>query len=231
MTQIFMQVKKTILLDQQNLFTECLAACFEQTYPAIDVIASYRTGKELLESIKLNTVDLLMLDLNLPDYDGIELIPQIRKENKNVKILVLTTYSKSKFVKGALQKGADGYILKDTDLQGLMSAIDQIFEDETYIGEGLYITPPSHASKIKKEKKSVNGMVYEDKFTIREKLTKREIEILKLIAEAKNNKEIASELFISDQTVGVHRKNMMKKLGVHNTVNLVKLALEYQLVE
>ena len=226
-----MQVRKTILLDQQDLFTECLSSCFGQSYPNIEVIATYKTGKELLESFNLNSVDLLLMDLNLPDYDGIELIPQIRKENSNVKILVLTTYSKSKFVKGALQKGADGYILKNTDLQGLVSAIDQVFEDETFIGEGLYITPPSHALKIKQEEKNVNGMIYEDKFTIREKLTKREIEILKLIAEAKNNKEIASELFISDQTVGVHRKNMMKKLGVHNTVNLVKIALEYQLVE
>ena len=98
-------------------------------------------------------------------------------------------------------------------------------EDKTYIAPGLHITPPN-GKRLSKGKKSI----YEDRFVIKQKLTPREQEVLELITEAKNNKEIAKELFISDQTVGVHRKNIMRKLGVKNTINLIKFAFENQLV-
>ena len=226
-----MNMIKTILLDDHIMFTECLALGLREYKPELSVISSVSNGEMLLEALSDRNPDLIIMDLNLPDIDGIELIPRIRKKAKGVHILVLTSYGKTKFVKEALQKGADGYLLKSTGLDSLVEAIETVLSDNTYVGEGLYITPPPNKDDDDMQEESDSGMIYEDRYMIREKLTRREREILALIAQAKNNKEIASELYISDQTVGVHRKNMMKKLGVHNTVNLVKLALEYQLVE
>jgi len=172
----------------------------------------------------LNT-QLAILDLNLPDQDGLELIPQIRRSFKDLKIMVLTSYGDFKFVGAALKKGADGYVLKSNEPEDLIKGIQEIMIGETYIAPGLHITPPN-GKRLTNGKKSI----YEDRFVIKQKLTKREHEVLELITQAKNNKEIAKELFISDQTVGVHRKNIMRKLGVRNTINLIKFALENQLV-
>jgi len=94
----------------------------------------------------------------------------------------------------------------------------------TFLATGLEITPKKNGMS------STAPQPFEDRFLLRKKLTKREQEVLELITKALNNKEIASQLYISDQTVGVHRKNIMRKLGVRNTVNLIKFAIDHQLV-
>ena len=99
----------------------------------------------------------------------------------------------------------------------------------TFLGEGLSVSPPANSFKKGFSLERKFGF-YEDRFQIKQKLTKRESEILKLIIQAKNNKEIGDELYISDQTVGVHRKNIMRKLGVRSTMSLIKFAIENQIV-
>ena len=138
---------------------------------------------------------------------------------------MLTAYGDHKFVSQALKSRADGYILKSNELEDFYEAVEEVISGNTYLGPGLHITPPN-GSKVMSPKKSN----YEDRFVIKQKLTVREHEVLELITQAKNNKEIARELFISDQTVGVHRKNIMRKLGVRNTINLIKFAIDNQLV-
>ena len=190
------------------------------------MIGEEKTAEGLILFLHKNlSTQLVLLDLNLPDQDGLELIPQIRRQFKTVKIFVLTSYSDYKFVGQALKNGADGYILKSNETDHLIEGIQEVMLGNTYIAPGLHITPPN-GKRLTNGKKSI----YEDRFVIKQKLTKREHEVLELITEAKNNKEIAKELYISDQTVGVHRKNIMRKLGVKNTINLIKFALENQLV-
>lgn len=225
-----MDYVNTILIDQETLFRESLAFTLTDQRADILIMHSFPSGNDCLDVDIEGAIDLIMLDLNLIDIDGLDLIPLIRKHSKSVKLIVLTRYSKSKLIKEALKKGADGYLLKTSSLQNLYDAIDAVLEGKTFVGEGLHITPPPNQSP-KKVGQSGSGMIYEDRYMIKDKLTRREQEILGLIAQAKNNKEIAAELYISDQTVGVHRKNMMRKLGVHNTVHLVKMAIEYQLVD
>ncbi len=219
---------RSVIVDGQSIFRAGLKAFFEQTVePNVVVIGEENTaeGLTLFLHKNLNT-ELVFLDLNLPDQDGLELVPQIRKQFKNVKIMVLTSYSDYKFVGQALKNGADGYILKSNEPQDLLEGVNEVMAGNTYIAPGLHITPPNGKRLTNGIKKSI----YEDRFVIKQKLTKREHEVLELITQAKNNKEIAKELYISDQTVGVHRKNIMRKLGVRNTINLIKFALENQLV-
>ncbi len=219
---------QSVIVDGQSIFRAGLKAFFAQTVePNVNVIGEENTaeGLTLFLHKNLNT-ELVFLDLNLPDQDGLELVPQIRKQFKNVKIMVLTSYSDYKFVGQALKNGADGYILKSNEPEDLLDGVNEVMAGNTYIAPGLHITPPNGKRLTNGLKKSI----YEDRFVIKQKLTKREHEVLELITQAKNNKEIAKELYISDQTVGVHRKNIMRKLGVRNTINLIKFALENQLV-
>jgi DNA-binding NarL/FixJ family response regulator len=218
-----------LLVDSQSIFRAGLKSYFEHASGVnIKVTGEETTAEGLILFLHKNlSTELILLDLNLPDQDGLEVIPQIKKQFKKVKIMVLTSYSDYKFVGQALKNGADGYILKSNSPQDLMQGIVEIMENNTYIAPGLHITPPN-GKRLTSSKKSNSN--YEDRFVIKQKLTKREHEVLELITEAKNNKEIAKELYISDQTVGVHRKNIMRKLGVRNTINLIKFALENQLV-
>ena len=191
---------QSVIVDGQSIFRAGLKAFFAQTVePNVNVIGEENTaeGLTLFLHKNLNT-ELVFLDLNLPDQDGLELVPQIRKQFKNVKIMVLTSYSDYKFVGQALKNGADGYILKSNEPEDLLDGVNEVMAGNTYIAPGLHITPPNGKRLTNGLKKSI----YEDRFVIKQKLTKREHEVLELITQAKNNKEIAKELYISDQTVG-----------------------------
>ena len=217
----------SVIVDKQSIFRAGLKAFFDGVPSlGIKLIGEARTAEELMLFLHKNLhTELVFLDLNLPDQDGLELIPQIRKQFREIKIFVLTSYSDYKFVGQALKNGADGYILKSNEPEELIEGVEEIMSGNTFLASGLHITPPN-GKRLTNGKKSI----YEDRFVIKQKLTNREQEVLELITQAKNNKEIAKELFISDQTVGVHRKNIMRKLGVRNTINLIKFALENQLV-
>lgn len=216
----------TIIADQQILFRDGLKLQF-RNFPElfIDVVDEVNDSEELLNAADRFQPSLLILDLNLLNDDGIETLPSFLKKSPNTKTIVLTSYSNHKYVKDAMKNGADGYLLKSHSIVDLKQAIFDVMDNKTFLGSGLHITPPSNYS-------GDDGKTsrFEDRFMIKRRLTKREQEILKLITQAKNNKEIASELFISDQTVGVHRKNIMRKLGVRNTVNLIKFTFENQLI-
>lgn len=216
----------TLVADRQSLFCEGLK-CVLATHPIYSINVSHvvSSSEEVLNLLGNEQIDCVILDLNLDVIDGFELISQIRKSYKQVKLLVLTAYNDHNCVKEAMKSGADGYMLKSNDKVELFNAISTILEERTYLGTGVFATPRNTYKSTKEIKPK-----FEDRFMIKRKLTKRENEVLGLITQAKNNKEIAKELFISDQTVGVHRKNIMKKLGVRNTVNLIKYAFENQLV-
>jgi len=222
-----MSAINSVLVDIHSIFRLGLRAYFNSVNSLdVNIIGEETTAEGLLLFLHKNlSTELVILDLNLPDEDGLELIPRIRKQFKNIKILVLTSYGDYKFVGQALKNGADGYLLKSNSEDDLLNAIEEVMAGNTYLAPGLHITPPNGKRLIGQRKSN-----YEDRFVIKQKLTAREHEVLELITQAKNNKEIAKDLFISDQTVGVHRKNIMRKLGVRNTINLIKFALENQLV-
>ena len=215
----------TIIADKQSLFCEGLKSILNQ-HPAyqFNFIAEVDQSDQVTSLVSTQDVDILILDLDLTGIDGLALIPSIKSISSEVKIVVLTTYRNYKFVKEAMKGGADAYLLKSSSIADMHAAINSVFADKTYLGPDVNITPPS-GFKINSEANSK----FEDRFLIRRKLTKREHEVLSLITQAKSNKEIASELFISDQTVGVHRKNIMKKFGVRNSVTLLRYAFENEL--
>lgn len=221
-----MKQVSVVVADDHQLFVEGLISVLKRTRKLnLEVAGHAADGKSLMKILPQHLPDILLLDLNLPDEDGLDLIPEIRKRYKDVRIIVLTMYDDPKLVKTARKRGAQGYVLKSCDREELLQALACVSEGECYYAEELASVNGRSRSDV-----NLQERVYVDKFVRKHHLTKRELEILQLIAQALSNKEIAGQLFISDQTVSVHRKNIMRKLGVSNTAGLVKVAYDNSLV-
>lgn len=218
---------KAVFIDRHNLFLEVLCdKIMAMEEPLIAVEACYNNGINFLEELDNLKSDIIFLELNLPSITGIQLIPKIKRFKPEAQICILSAYSNTKFVKEVFQNGADGYFLKQNTFQDFTKGIEEVIRGYRHIAKGVHITPSMQSGDIQEDFSDA----FEDGFYLKNKLTKREQEILKLIVLAKNNKEIGKELFISDQTVGVHRKNIMRKLGVRNSISLIRFAMDNKLV-
>ncbi|MCB0689266.1 MAG: response regulator transcription factor [Saprospiraceae bacterium] len=213
-----------IIVDDHVLFAEGLVALLKEVdEPQVEVIHVSQDGEDIFRWLNKRRVHLIFLDLNLGKVNGLDLIEPIKKEAPDTRIIVVSGYSDGNFVKKAFLNGADGYVLKGSPLAELRLGILTVMEDNTFMGKGVQVTARST------DKKDKNRYAYRqtramDSYALLNDLTKREQQILELITQAYSNKEIARKLYISDQTVSVHRKNIMRKLGVSNTVSLVKVA-------
>jgi DNA-binding NarL/FixJ family response regulator len=188
----------------------------------MECVGEASNGQELLRLISSDEIDLLFLDLNFAEADASLLIPKLKELHSDLKILCVSMYTDDKVVREALRKGADGYLSKNTELTELAEAIEAVMDGEMVLGKNIKITNP--------DKKPSNQAVNLNRFNAKYQLTKREKEILELIAKGKSNKDIASLLFISKDTVSVHRKNLMKKLNVKNASGLIKVAYDFNLI-
>lgn len=216
----------TVLADAHELFMDGFERLIEEIdYPKVKIVGRASTAKGLKDLLLDEPTDLVFMDLNFTDTDGLNLVTELRSSFPELRICILSGYTDHKFVKEAFQNGADGYYSKYNDFGELTECVNELILGNTFLASGLQITPKKNGSRSK-----ISGNHFEDRFLLRKKLTKREQEVLELITKALNNKEIADKLYISDQTVGVHRKNIMRKLGVRNTVNLIKFAIDHQLV-
>lgn len=218
------RVLKTLLADDQPIFLTGLQLTLAENCPLpISVVGVHHKSDELLRIIQEEKIDLLIMDLNLEGLDGLELIRAIRKQGERPLIQVLSRYGQSRMVRSVLQAGANAYVLKRAAPAELFHSLQQVMQGATYVGKGI---------DLENEKGlPADGMPsFEEKLVRKYYLTRREIQVLQLITQAQSNKEIAKTLFISDQTVSVHRKNIMRKVGVNNTAGLLRLAYEYGLV-
>ena len=224
-----MNVIKTLLADDQCVFVEGLKTVLSaRQFPRFDIVGVTSSGEALLHLIRRQSADLLILDLNLSGRDGVEVLKCIHSEKLSIRTLVFSRYDDPRIVKSAFHAGVDGYILKDKPIEELFTAACEVLGGHSFVGEGVVLHDPN--PRRPNSRSAALPFVLEDSFVRKHHLTKRELEILRLIAEALSNKEIARELFISDQTVSVHRKNIMRKLGVSNTAALIRTAFQNSLV-
>jgi len=213
-----------LIADDHQLYVDTLVIALQhQTYIPVRILDTVNNGEILLNKLKLHKPDIILLDLNMPVLNGLEVIPIIRSDYPKLKIIVVTKYSDPKFVKECLQiYGVSGYVLKTSSLAELLEGIYQVQIGLSYISKGLQIYPKDTYEEDETSR-------FEETFLAKYNLTRRELEILSLIAHAKSNAEIADGLFISPQTVGAHRKNIMRKLNISSTAGLVRFAIENQL--
>jgi DNA-binding NarL/FixJ family response regulator len=156
--------------------------------------------------------DVILMDINLPDKNGIELCAEVKERYPSVYVVGLSTFNQQSFIQKMQENGASGYVLKNASQQELMDAIETVAKGKTYLSEEAAFT-------LKKNEDSKAPV-----------LTRREKEVLQLIAEGCTNQEIASKLFISSTTVDTHRKNLLTKLDAKNTASLVRIAMELRLI-
>ncbi|MBO9681824.1 MAG: response regulator transcription factor [Flavisolibacter sp.] len=185
----------------------------------LSVVYTASESNAVLQQLETVSVDLLMMDIQMPGIDGIELTRQIRKHFPAIKVLAFSSFENSHYVKNAMRNGALGYLLKNADHQTILEAITKLMEGEMYIDR-----------KVEKImlKESITG---ERRSSFEVVLTKRESEILKLIVEEYSNQQIADKLFISLRTVEAHRFNLTQKLGIKNLAGLTKEAQRRGLLE
>lgn len=216
-----MSKTKIIIADDHTLVREGIIALLSH-YDDVVVVGEASDGKEAIEKIEKLKPDIVLMDIAMPGLGGLEATIEIRKRNPDVKILVLTQYDDREYISRFLKAGVSGYLLKKAVGSELISAIRAVSRGELY----LY---PSIASEV------VAGYLNKGKETLMEdpyeRLTDREKEVLKLIAEGYTHKEIADMLNISVKTAIAHQTNISEKLGIHARAGLIKFAIQKGIVK
>ncbi|TVQ45763.1 MAG: DNA-binding response regulator [Saprospirales bacterium] len=218
-----------VLADGQKLLVEGLKHLLVNCNGKYELHLGHciHNGEDLMAYCKRGDFDLLIMDIKLPVIDGLDIIYKIKESKPKSRIIILTSYDSNKFVKSAFKQGADGYLLKTSDIQELKVAIEEVLDGVAFMGQGVSFSPTNNGLLRRNES---DVWVVEDSFLLKNYLTRREMEILTEIASEKDNREIADKLYISDQTVSVHRKNIMKKLRVSSNKELRSIALSQGLL-
>jgi DNA-binding NarL/FixJ family response regulator len=209
---------RVVLADDHALVRAGIRALLEKL-PGIEVVGEADNGRQALELIKKSAPNLVLLDISMAELGGLEALPRIVKDFPAVKVLILSAHANEEYVLRALRSGAAGYMLKDAATAELQLAIDSVIEDKTYL------SPSISRTVIDSYLERVGGP-----FSPLEQLTSRQREILQLIAEGKNTKEIADTLDISVKTVEAHRLQLMARLEIHDVPGLVRYAVRSGLV-
>ena len=204
---------KILIVDDHNLVSEGIARIIisDQKYR---VVAQLTSGAEAIEFVKNNPVQIVIMDINMPGVDGITATKEIKKIVPEIKIIGLSMLSDFGTIHKMLESGADGYLLKNISGDELFTALSQVLEGKTYLNTEL-------------QQLFLKGMRDQKNIPL---LTKKEKEVLNLIAAGLTNKDIAIKLKIGEETIKSHRKNIMNKFDIHNTAELVRFAINHQLI-
>lgn len=212
---------RVIIVDDQLLFAESLKTVLETRSDSIEVISIACNGKEAVKMAEIHKPDLILMDIRMPEMNGVMATKLIREKFPEIKILMLTTFDDDEYIHDALSYGATGFLLKNTPPEELISSINAA-------RNGLVLISPSVAehlthgmgNNIKQQKKNKN-LEKAPEWLL--KLSKREKQVLKLLSEGLDNKDIARELFIAEQTVKNHVSLIYSKLGIHDRLEAMKM--------
>lgn len=207
-----------LIVDDHTMFLEGIISLLERE-SNITIIDKAINGIDALKIIQKETIDFIILDISMPEMDGIELSKILKKQYPHIKILILSTHSNVMIVSRLIRIGVNGYLSKNAEKEELLKAIDAIALGENYFTEELQEKHFSNNTRIEKQISNLT------------ELSSREKEILVLIVQEYNTAEIAEKTFISLNTVNTHRRNLLSKLNAKNTAGLVKYAVENGLVD
>lgn len=200
---------RVLLVDDHKLVRQGFRRLLEDE-PDVEVVGEASNGVEAIELATQLKPDVVVMDMSMPQLDGVQATVEIRKRVPETAILVLSMYSEDHYVRNALEAGAKGYLLKDAVDVDLTTAVRKVAAGEQYLGPGVAAPPPQKEPH--------------------DRLTPREKQVLQLIAQGRSNKEIAALLGLSANTVAVHRANLMEALNIHRTADLVVYAIRHGLV-
>ncbi len=205
---------RIIIADDHDLFVEGLSELLSRQ-PDIELSGQARDGLQVVEQTSLLKPDIVLMDIAMPRMNGIKASQQIRAKFPDVKILILSMHNNRELITESLKAGANGYILKDCTSEELYEAVKSVMQGYFYIARAsMTIVVEDYMRLLEAEEKIAPCP-----------LSEREAEVLRLIAEGKNTKEIAGELIISKNTVDAHRRHIMDKTGCNSIASLIRYAI------
>ncbi|GAB4020658.1 response regulator transcription factor [Spirosoma migulaei] len=206
---------KILIADDHQLFNDGMKMMLAAE-DTLQVVGQVFSGKDVLDAVLRMQPDVVLLDINMPHLNGLEVADKLLKSYPKVRIIMLTMYSDRKFVEDCQRMGVPGYILKNSGVDEVLTAIETVLAGKRYYDPKLTksTTPNQHV---------------DDSFQKQFQLTKREIEIIGLVGQSFTNEEMADKLFLSVATVKTHRNNINLKLGINKPADLVKFAVEHGL--
>jgi DNA-binding NarL/FixJ family response regulator len=209
---------KVLLVDDHQLIIDGLKSLMKNA-GEIEITGTANNGREALRVLEILTIDVVLMDIDMPVMNGIDALKEIKKGKPAIKVIILSMHDESGMIKNLLALGADGYLLKSTSQDELIRAIKKVSDGNKYFSTEVTLSLLNGSqsnSQLPKQQAEI--------------LTTREEEILKLIAEGYSNKEIGTRLFISHRTVDTHRTNLMKKLNTSNIAGLISYAIKSGLI-
>jgi DNA-binding NarL/FixJ family response regulator len=214
---------KVLIIDDHQIFRDGISSLFNEVDDIV-VIGYASDGEDALTKIDQLDPDVLLLDISLPKITGFDLMKIVNKKYPDIKILVLSMHTKDEYIYEAMKAGAFGYLPKqNTSKDELLNAVRTVFKGEEYLNEDVIrVMQKSHSAK------SPMSSDFRKNFNA---LTKREREIVSLVVEGLTNQEIADKLFVNIRTVETHKTNILQKLQLKNSVDLVKFAIKNNLLE
>ncbi len=224
---------RVVLADDHELLRQGLKLLL-QLHPEIQVVGEAHTGREAVEVALSLKPDVVVMDISMPDMDGLEACQRIHRQQPGVQVLMLTMHESEEYFLRALRMGAVGYLVKKAAPSDLHMAINAVAHGGAFLYPGLakalirtYLTPSSSLLPASHQQDTSQSTPLPSALEV---LTSREREVLILVAEGRTNQEIATHLNLSIKTVQAHRANVMEKLGLHDVTHLVRFAIQHGLI-
>ena len=206
---------KTVIVDDHKIFGEGFCSLLETNNFRVKRV--FQNSKKALNYVKEdNRIQLIFSDVNMPDINGVNFVKKIREFNDNIKIIMISMYTDKNIVQECLKNGANGYLSKNCSIDDILKSVNNSMKNKKAINTNLEIDDNIHTS---------------DSFVLKYKITDREKEIIRHIIDQKSNLEIAQELDISKRTVETHRKNIMLKLEVKNSIGIAVKCFENNILD
>lgn len=209
-----------LLVDDHDIVRDGIRSLLEDEV-GFTIISEAETGKEALASCQEHEIDLVIMDINMPEMNGIEATKEILENVEDIKILALTMMDEDEHIRKMIEAGASGYILKSSDKAELVDAITNILDGHHYFSDDA--TQSVMRDLVQSRSKTQSSDPAD--------LTDREVEVLELICKQLTNQQIADQLYISIRTVDAHRRNLLQKTGAKNTAGLVTYAIRHDIVD
>jgi two-component system response regulator NreC len=208
---------RLLICDDHPLVREGIKATLSG-HPAIEIVAEAFNGREAVSETKRVRPELVLMDMSMPELNGLEATVQIKEFDKTIKVLIMTMYDDEEVVMRCLAAGASGYILKDAPLPQFIYAIGEVRKGREYLDPGVTRNVNDFLQQARPRESSYD------------RLSRREREVLKLVAEGLSLKEIASRLNVGTKTIDTHKYNLMTKLDIHNAAGLIRYAIQNKVV-
>ena len=212
-----MKRSKIVLADDHQFLLEGILSILKEE-PDLEIAATVNNGIDLMEAVAQHKPQLAILDLNMPGYDGLKCLQKIKANFTEIKVLVLTNYMQPELVEEVRKMKAEGYLIKNSSAAALKEAVQTILSGGTSYpaADELKSTP--------------DDSYFFDEFLKKYQLTKREVQIIRMVCQEKSTKQIATELYLSELTINTHRRNIFRKLELNNVAGLMNFARQNQLL-